>query len=425
MTGRPTSGRNATTTTGSGGPGPLLSPRAVLTLLENVGAPAIGARPNYLRHKPGESTIVGYEFTTDTGRVGRGYLYWCADPDRSAAALRKSLSLRPRPGVLGLGIVALGPHTVLHEFPNDDRLRRLRWYTDSRKLKRSLGPELGVLACEERLSGSRTTTEVLRYIPERRVVVRIDPATSEGSLPPMLLRYSTSPSGSLMNRLATHLLAHGVPTPEPIAVAENGRVGITRFVSGAEWRHLPADSEYPTEALAAALDSLHRTPPLPRIPLRRVKDDLARVVSGLETLSRRLDGVESLVGQLGRLLSSRTPPDTSYPSVVHGDLHGGNILVDDGHVTLIDLERLAVGDPLMDLGRLVGYADPGPDHTRALTVVESYLRGDGAGAPDATRLSWYTAGDMIDRALMSVRRCRSGWRETAPGLLRSALRELL
>ena len=406
------------------GPETLMEPEGVLSLMKRAGLKVSEAHPEYLRHKPGESAVVGCSFTTTGGRRTRGYIRWYADPARSAVALAKSLSLRPRPGTLRVGTIALDGNTILHEFPNDDRLRHLRWYSDPRKLKRVLVPGEGVVPPGGCLSGSRTRVEVLRYNPERRVVVRIDPATAAAELPPVLLRYSTSPEAVAMNRLSARLIARGVPTPEPLTVTGEGRVGITRFVPGIEWRNLPPEAGTPTGPVAGALEALHSVPAGPDTVRRRPGDDLTRIEEGLDHLDRSLPGVSGLVGELRRVLRSRIPSDPENPHMVHGDFHGGNILVDGDAVHLIDLERVAAGSPLLDLGWLTGFAATDDARERARAVTEAYLTRCRRTGGNHADLAWYTATAMVERALRIVRRRRTDRLRSAPQALESALAEL-
>jgi len=51
---------------------------------------------------------------------------------------------------------------------------------------------------------------------------------------------------------------------------------------------------------------------------------------------------------LPRYASSRT-------GLLHRDLHPGNILVDEGEISLIDLDLCSNGDPAIDLGNLLGH----------------------------------------------------------------------
>lgn len=62
-------------------------------------------------------------------------------------------------------------------------------------------------------------------------------------------------------------------------------------------------------------------------------------------------------------------PDTNH--IVHGDFHTGNVFLQDDEPMLIDMDRLAVGPPIIDISGLymfyVGFGEKDP------TVVENYM----------------------------------------------------
>ncbi len=62
---------------------------------------------------------------------------------------------------------------------------------------------------------------------------------------------------------------------------------------------------------------------------------------------------------LAAWLSARLPPDPARPTLVHGDFKLDNVMLDARDVGRVvgvfDWEMAAVGDPLVDLGILLGY----------------------------------------------------------------------
>ena len=148
---------------------PLIDPEFGARLA-GAGLPVVSAVPDYVRDKQPESTIVAYRFELDDGSWTRGYAHRCVDSRRVERIHHKAARLRPGTTDLGHGVFRLDPHTVVYGFPTDARLRRLRWYTTPRKLKRSLAPLFDGIK-----RGS--SIEVLRYKPERRMVARMTLAT--------------------------------------------------------------------------------------------------------------------------------------------------------------------------------------------------------------------------------------------------------
>ena len=61
--------------------------------------------------------------------------------------------------------------------------------------------------------------------------------------------------------------------------------------------------------------------------------------------------------------------ETSMPSIVHGDFHPGNVLVDNGHVSgIIDFSFASISNKHSDLGRFMGRSNP----TLGGALIESY-----------------------------------------------------
>lgn len=61
--------------------------------------------------------------------------------------------------------------------------------------------------------------------------------------------------------------------------------------------------------------------------------------------------------------------ETQKPSIIHGDFHPGNVLVDNGRVSgIIDFSFVSVSDKHSDLGRFMGRSNP----TLGGALIESY-----------------------------------------------------
>jgi aminoglycoside phosphotransferase (APT) family kinase protein len=90
-------------------------------------------------------------------------------------------------------------------------------------------------------------------------------------------------------------------------------------------------------------------------------------------------------------LAGRLPPDPLRPTLVHGDYKLDNVMLDAGEVGRVvgvfDWEMSAVGDPLVDLGILLGYwvhtaaADARRDTVSAVT----------------NREGWFTREEVLER----------------------------
>ena len=72
-------------------------------------------------------------------------------------------------------------------------------------------------------------------------------------------------------------------------------------------------------------------------------------------------------------------------ALVHGDYFSGNLLAGDAGLKIVDWDLLALGDPMWDLGFLVG-ADEDLGEKEAAEVVAAYSR---VAPVDKEVVSWH------------------------------------
>ncbi len=393
--------------------------------IRECGHDIAAAEPAYVRHKPGETTIVAYRLLGVRSETW-AYAQWCHDRQRADEIHHKATTLRPRIAQTGPGLARLDEHTVLYAFPNDARLRRLRWYTTPQKIKRSLEALVGP---GDRIRGSRTRVEVLRYKPERRVVARIDLATNDRTTP-LLVRYTTTQQARHIADLAQHLRGHGVAAPAPLAQLDHDRVTIDEFIEGTQLRDAVRAGGADPKAVAEAINAFHGAPPTGSMPVRTPVDELQRCRLGLDGLGDWYPAVAQAAAETMANLERHLPEARSQVTL-HGDLHTKNILVDRQRVAFVDLERVAVGSAAIDLGFLTAHAialgirQPGWSPTAtAFTadVVDAYRRRTERIEPSA--LAWHTALGLVEQALLVVRHLEQGWPRTSVELLAAANHQL-
>ena len=93
---------------------------------------------------------------------------------------------------------------------------------------------------------------------------------------------------------------------------------------------------------------------------------------------------------LASWLAERLPPEPARPALVHGDYKLDNVMLDArdfGQVVgVFDWEMSAIGDPLVDVGILLGY-----------WVHAAALAREGSLAAVTHREGWFTRGEMLER----------------------------
>ncbi|MDH3754590.1 MAG: aminoglycoside phosphotransferase family protein [Acidimicrobiia bacterium] len=407
---------------------PFLDEATATAMFRRAGVDIDCARPEYLRHKPGETTLISYLFVTGDGDAARGYVHWSVRPERADEILAKARTLRPGPTLVGVTASRIDARSVFYGFPNDARLRRLRWYTTPRKLKRSL---TALAPPGEQLSGSGSTVEVLRYKPERRLVAKVVLATTAGTERRLLVRYSTSPRAAGMAAIARRLRGHGVRTPAPLAQLEGGHVGVDELIAGTELRSATRAGGAEPAELAAAVVEFHATTVPSGVGTRTCGEELGRVESGLVGLSRREPCLAGFATTVAGVLRATVPIDRGRSVLLHGDLHDHNVLVTPDGVSFIDLERVAIGPAAIDLGCLRGHAisldvrerGSSPDaRDHADSMIAAYRS---RTAPIADHdVAWHTAVAIVDQAILAGRHLAPGWPDTTRALLDAALGEL-
>ena len=192
-----------------------------------------------------------------------------------------------------------------------------------------------------------------------------DALRADGTRTPLILqreRGGASQSGPpfpVEDRLLAAAARAGVPIPEVVADAARcaalGDARVTRRIDGESLGpkivrtdgFAPARARLPAQ-LGAALAVIHSIDP-DEVPGLAAVDAVEQLRTGLDLL-----GIVSPAFELAlRWLDDHRPP-AGPPTVVHGDLRVGNLLVDpeDGLLAVLDWELAHVGDPIEDLGWL-------------------------------------------------------------------------
>jgi Ser/Thr protein kinase RdoA (MazF antagonist) len=402
----------------------LLDPDALADALAEA-LPAAGvryARVDYLRYKPGTSCLAGGFVDTMAGRVR---LYFRAHRRDALDKLGKARMRMRRESVLGpLRFVLQNRAIGVHVFPDDRRVRGLARLFEPDRRERLVAEVL-----PERPDVREAAVQTLRYKPERRYVGRL--VADRGPDAAVLRVYAADGYESAKTN------AQAFRSHAPLSLARLLGSSDDRRVLALEWRPgrllrgvvaeetVDGDLARVGEALARFHAQTAEISNHGRIPDHRSLVDAAAAVAWTcPHLARPAQELaESLLHEIGAPFQSAS---------IHGDLHCGQILLDDDGVSLLDLDRAAIGEPAADFGSFFADLDDSVElgllesHRMSAiecAVTEGYRRGGGL-LNDARRIAIFRAAALLLIAPHPFRRREPSWPERTESLLRRAL-ELL
>jgi aminoglycoside phosphotransferase (APT) family kinase protein len=216
-------------------------------------------------------------------------------------------------------------------------------------------------------------------------------------------------------RLLSMAEAGGVPVQRRVALRHVftfrpfGWWHAFQFESGQTWHQAPPNV-VATRRLAIGLARLHSLPPTPGIFIRRRSGALERAVISRSTAaiqsSAKLSSDER--SALLRFVTQefdRLAPAEGY-RLVHGDLHGLNIIVaPPGQIFFIDMESVGGGLPLLELAHVLLNLFGKRNANLKVFFLRNYL----SRVSPTARVMWHQNGTallMFARLVMAWRRHR-------------------
>lgn len=188
------------------------------------------------------------------------------------------------------------------------------------------------------LSGGRTNRLWLADTDDGKRVVKL---YAEPTANPL---FANDPGAE--HRLLRHLSGSGLaPRPESFFNTRLGQVLVYGYVAGATWQSDP-------EPVADALARLHRRTPPPGLP--SAPDGSAALTMQTEAILALCPAREA--APLHRLAPAGEVRPSAIAALLHGDVVPGNIVAGPAHVTLIDWQCPAKGDPVHDLATFLSPA---------------------------------------------------------------------
>ncbi len=393
-----------------------------------------------VKYKPRRNCLVSYRIQVADRPSGRCFaqrlLGRTYPPGGSSSRFARAQTAEPVAPEIGPPVLHIEDlDMVLWAFPNERKLNTLASLSEAAHLEAIL-PELVArrLGSGWRLAGFRHA--VVHYTPEHTCCVRVDlEATRGGRMAGRRLtlfgKTYYNDQGKEAWLVARGLWASrnlGFVVPRPITYQPGVRTFWQEMVPG-NVLAMNAGDAASFRAAGIAIARLHQQPVAcaRRIEVADVVDRLHAIVDLLCCVRPDLARpAEEIVTRL----ADCAPVFDALPSVtLHGDLHAKNILIDRGRVALIDLDNVAMGSPLLDLGSFVAallYRNlllcQAPH--RAMDAIEAFINGYRSQVPwpvMARRLDWFIAAALLhERVYRVITRLKPGRLESLAALVHLA-----
>lgn len=338
----------------------------------------------------------------------------------------------------GLSITPLHDlSAIVYWFPNDERLDGLRRVTVPKKLQRLFYAHFSEYTPESwRVSDRSIRLQVIRYKPERRAILRcrfraqkLDDSERHERFVYLGLYERERLEGLAITIDRIRELAGDArhwTTASLIGIDEDDALVIWDELSGKPLREslCAAGWEPAVDSCAKAIAEMHDADGS-LLPSRdNIESQLADVSAYLlRTLPECRELITAIVRRLEQCQALTEPEQRS---VVHGDLHSGQMIVGEAQVGIIDFDRAHRGNPLEDLGNMRAQLWLGPPEGRGYDPDVVFDRFLAAYArvreidPNPRALAEWTAFSLFRSAAAPLGRFESSWRLKARNILHEA-----
>ena len=355
-------------------------------------------RVTRVRYKPGHSLLVAFR-RLRSGTFDHGWAYTMTSP--AEKLLRRESSSRSRGGNMRILRIQHSRDDVLVALggiEDDWALRRnLKWLRQNGAERLGLHAGAGMA-----LPGGSV---VLRYKPERRLVLLARNASADVVIKTAAERATAGQQVSFLNRLRHH----GVPVLPQLADPECLAHGLSVSIAWGTGDLAASNSHTDAHAYKAghALAALHGFPAAGTAPTgfpeaagNWLQDHTAQLKATRTMVSALLPELEPLAWQLeSRLASLLVERPRTAPVLVHGDFSPDQVLVGDSEVRLIDFDRARTGMAEADLGSFAAAEEAGLSSHSG-----SRDRGAPAGGPKTALLAdgYLDAGGTLIQSEVDV-----------------------
>jgi Ser/Thr protein kinase RdoA (MazF antagonist) len=367
-----------------------------------------GCVPEYIRYKPETSCIVQYRLSAEDAETGLTHHFGAYAKlfagDRAARAWAKGTAQR---------LAA----TAAEWSEDGPRLERAAYLRELGALLQVYPVDIALPALaftatpagrdhvvERLLPASPPATgeiELIRYKPARKALLRYE--TADG---PLYVKLHATTSAELLCRATEALAAASVPLVAPLGCLSELNLLAHAEETGTPLHELCGTVEYEAGARAAgeALARLHAAPPPPDIPLHTTADQATLVADSARTVARlRRDLGDAVAVCAERIIESlaELPPAAA---ALHGDFYDDQVLVRDDRATLLDLDGIRLGHPLVDAGNFLAHVT-----VRELGEEARAAFLEGYGLKPSPALDLMEAAALLRLAVAPFRRLAPDW----------------
>lgn len=390
----------------------------------------VDCRITRVRHKPGRNALICYQLRLHctASRDERIQILTARLYPQGGAASRLQEALgeaNSRPS-FGQPVTYIAPLEMLvWAYPNDRKLKGMAVLDDEKALRGAVLPPVVAAHWVKPTAIVHVAQQIVHYVPEHGLTVRVDLELAEPSGRQLSWRlfgkHYTGDQGGQTFRTMQQLWASparaagALIIARPLAYQPRHQILWQEALDGSTLADVTDLTGWMAQA-GAAVAALHQSE-IEVVRELRLGDWFEQLNQAKETLQRshpqvtaRLDAIVS------RLLKRSSELSEHRPALLHADLHPKNMLATASGIALIDLDNVASGPPLTDVGSMcaalyAGACFDGSHPARARAAVEQFVAAYRANATHAVPdfdLAWYTAVALIvERAYRFVTRAKA------------------
>ena len=392
----------------------------------------IGCNIERVKYKPGKNCQISYQLEfvdAKNGKIFQQLFFATVYPEKQSQsryqkALRQPL-VQPQIGEPVFHFPAL--EMVIRAFPNDRKLHGLQQVLQPEILSQIIIPDALNSAIGEHRHIEKWQHEVVHFVPEHVCTVKVD----------VQLGGNRPQTESFFGKV--YYNDEGAKTIENMRriwdspLQKNGTLNVAKPLAYyPQWRSmwqcgLPGgtllDLGFGSDAFmkmipkaAEQVAALHRCElqNLPEINHKSIAEKLVAVQQMLEKTG--FAKTEKSAGLVKQLLNQQPFLSKAPVVMLHGDLHLKNFLTNEGTVSVIDLDSLASGDPVVDLGSFIaGMLNMGIQKRLSATqlrkviglFLNAYQRASSLQI-DSAKLRWHIAAALLtERVFRAITRQKS------------------